>query len=109
MDEVGVVSNIAAGGIMPALHPDEFMAGYGRLPLLHQPGEQYLYNSGSDILGVLIPRATGMSLGAYVRERLFVPLGMNDTVSASRRISSIDWQPATGPIPQRGHSRSLTG
>jgi CubicO group peptidase (beta-lactamase class C family) len=64
---------------MPSLPPDELMAGYGHLPLLHQPGEQYLYNSGSDIVGVLIARATGMSLGEFLQERLFAPLGMKDT------------------------------
>jgi CubicO group peptidase (beta-lactamase class C family) len=79
MDESGVFPDINAAGIMPSLAPDEFMAGYGRLPLLHQPGEQYLYNSGSDILGVLITRATGMSLGEFLQERLFAPLDMKDT------------------------------
>ena len=79
MDESGVFPDINAGGIMPNLPPDEFMEGYGRLLLLHQPGEQYFYNSGSDILGVLISRATGMSLGAFLQERLFVLLGMKDT------------------------------
>jgi CubicO group peptidase (beta-lactamase class C family) len=55
------------------------MEGYSRLPLLHQPGEQYLYNSGSDILGILIARATDMSLGDFLQERIFAPLGMKDT------------------------------
>ncbi|MGH2614464.1 MAG: serine hydrolase domain-containing protein [Thermomicrobiales bacterium] len=79
MDESGVFPNVAAGGIMPTLPPDELMQGYGNLPLLHQPGEQYFYNSGSDILGVLIARATDMSLGEFLQERLFTPLGMKDS------------------------------
>jgi CubicO group peptidase (beta-lactamase class C family) len=59
--------------------PDSFMAALGRLPLLHQPGEQWLYHTGSDILGVLVARAAGMSLGDFLAERLFAPLGMRDT------------------------------
>jgi CubicO group peptidase (beta-lactamase class C family) len=46
---------------------------------LHQPGERWLYNSGSDILGVLIARASGQTLGAFLNERIFVPIGMKDT------------------------------
>jgi CubicO group peptidase (beta-lactamase class C family) len=79
MEESGVFPDVAAGGVLPTLPPDELMAGYGALPLLHQPGEQYLYNSGADILGVLIARASGMSLGEFMQGRLFTPLGMKDT------------------------------
>jgi CubicO group peptidase (beta-lactamase class C family) len=79
IEESGVFTDAAAGGILPTLPPDEIMAGYGRLPLLHQPGEQYFYNSGSDILGVLIARASDMSFGEFLQERLFAPLGMKDS------------------------------
>lgn len=61
------------------LTPDEWLAGLGSLPLVHQPGERWLYNTGSYVLGVLIARATGGSLGAFLRERIFGPLGMADT------------------------------
>jgi CubicO group peptidase (beta-lactamase class C family) len=33
--------------------PDEWMRRFGTLPLLHQPGEKWMYNTGSDVLGVL--------------------------------------------------------
>jgi CubicO group peptidase (beta-lactamase class C family) len=59
--------------------PDEWMRALGTLPLVHQPGEQWLYNTGSDILGVLVARATGQSFDAFLRERIFEPLGMHDT------------------------------
>ncbi len=75
MEEAGV----APGPTLPAHAPDELMERFGRLPLLHQPGEQWMYNSGSDILGVLIARASGKSLETFLRERLFEPLGMQDT------------------------------
>ena len=59
--------------------PDELMKRFGSLPLIHQPGEQWLYHSGSDILGVLIARASDKSLGTFLHERILAPLGMNDT------------------------------
>src|SRR3989454_8190986 len=62
---------------MPA--PDEWMRRLGRLPLMHQPGEQWMYNTGSDVLGVLIARASGQPLETFLRERLFEPLEMRDT------------------------------
>ena len=62
---------------MPA--PDEWMRRLGQLPLMHQPGEQWMYNTGSDVLGVLIARASGQPLETFLRERLFEPLEMRDT------------------------------
>jgi CubicO group peptidase (beta-lactamase class C family) len=62
---------------MPA--PDEWMRRLGSLPLMHQPGEQWMYNTGSDVLGVLIARASGQPLETFLHERLFEPLGMRDT------------------------------
>jgi CubicO group peptidase (beta-lactamase class C family) len=58
---------------------DEFMTCLGGLPLASQPGERWLYHMSADILGVLIARAAGMSLSAFLRERIFEPLGMKDT------------------------------
>jgi CubicO group peptidase (beta-lactamase class C family) len=72
-------AEVASGPILPAHAPDELMKRFGSLPLVHQPGERWLYDSGSDILGVLISRATGTSLEEFLRERIFAPLGMNDT------------------------------
>ncbi len=59
--------------------PDEFMKRLGSLPLAHQPGERWLYHMGCEILGVLIARVSGRSFGAFLRERIFEPLGMKDT------------------------------
>jgi len=59
--------------------PDDFMRRLGQLPLAHQPGERWLYHTGAEILGVLIARVSGRSLGTFLRERIFEPLGMIDT------------------------------
>jgi CubicO group peptidase (beta-lactamase class C family) len=72
-------AGVAPGPNLPSHGPDEMMKRFGSLPLLHQPGEKWMYHSGSDILGVLIARATGRKLEAFFRERIFEPLGMKDT------------------------------
>ncbi len=75
MDEAGV----APGPDPPSLPPEEWMARLGGLPLIHHPGERWMYDTGSEALGVLISRATGQPLEAFFRERIFGPLGMTDT------------------------------
>src|SRR5215207_390854 len=89
-------AGLAPGPTLPSHAPDELMKRFGSLPLLHQPGEKWLYNSGSDILGVLIARAAGTSLEEFLRERIFTPLGINDTafsvpVSKLERLASSYW------------------
>ncbi|MFJ1709299.1 serine hydrolase domain-containing protein [Kitasatospora sp. NPDC088346] len=59
--------------------PDAWMAALSRIPLLHQPGEFWLYNTCSDIQGVLISRVSGSTLPDFLAERVFEPLGMADT------------------------------
>ncbi len=84
--------------------PDEWMRRLSELPLLHQPGAQWLYNTGADVLGVLIARAAGQPLETFLRERLFEPLGMNDTsfsVPATKldRLTTSYWtNPETGAV-----------
>jgi CubicO group peptidase (beta-lactamase class C family) len=59
--------------------PDEWMRRLGELPLMAQPGERWLYTAGSNVLSVLIARASGHSLPDFFRARIFEPLGMADT------------------------------
>jgi len=72
-------AGLAPSANPPQVAPDEYMRRIGQLPLLHQPGERWLYHTGSEILGVLIARASGQSLESFFRERIFAPLGMQDT------------------------------
>jgi CubicO group peptidase (beta-lactamase class C family) len=82
--------------------PDAWIRGLGMLPLMYQPGEKWMYHTGSDVLGVLIARASGQLLEAFFRERIFEPLGMKDTgfsVPAPElgRLASCYWtHPETG-------------
>jgi len=59
--------------------PDEWIRRLGTLPLMHQPGEKWMYHTGSDVLGVLVARAAGQPFETFLRERLLEPLGMQDT------------------------------
>ena len=59
--------------------PDAWLACLAELPLLAQPGERWLYNTGSQVLGVLASRATGESFDKVLRDRVLDPLGMHDT------------------------------
>jgi CubicO group peptidase (beta-lactamase class C family) len=59
--------------------PDEWVRRFGSLPLMYQPGERWNYNVGSLLLGVLLARAAGKSLGDVLAERVFEPLGMTET------------------------------
>lgn len=64
-------------GVTPP--PDEWIRRLGSLPLMYQPGERWMYNTGADILSVLLARVSGKPLDTLLRERLFEPLGMRDT------------------------------
>ena len=91
---------------------DEFMRCLGRLPLAHQPGDRWLYHMSAEILGVLIARASGMSLSSFMRERIFHPLGMNDTgftvpaAKLDRVATCYKTDPASGEITILEEARS---
>ena len=52
------------------------------LPLLHEPGEQWTYGASTRVLGEAIEKASGQPLDVFLRDRIFKPLGMNDTAFA---------------------------
>ena len=73
---VPIADALNALGRPPA---DEWIRRLGALPLVHQPGERWMYDTAADVTGVLIARATGKSFGDALRERICDPLGMKDT------------------------------
>lgn len=77
MGELGLGTGPPAPATPP--EPDEWARRLGTLPLAHQPGEGWLYDTGSDVLGVLVARAAGRPFDQVLRERVFEPLGMADT------------------------------
>ena len=102
MSELGLEQGPPAPSTAPP--PDEWMRRLGTLPLLHQPGEKWMYNTGSDVLGVLIARASGQPLKTFFRERIFEPLGMKDTgfsvpaTKLDRFVTSYWTHPETGEL-----------
>jgi CubicO group peptidase (beta-lactamase class C family) len=50
-----------------------------QIPLEFDPGTSWNYSVSTDVLGVLVERISGQSLGDYFREHIFAPLGMDDT------------------------------
>lgn len=61
------------------LSPDEWIARLASIPLIDQPGAGFHYGHSTDLLGLLLARMEGASLGEVMRRRLFDPLGMRDT------------------------------
>jgi CubicO group peptidase (beta-lactamase class C family) len=62
-----------------ALTPAEFTERLAAAPLAHQPGTYWEYSLASDLLGRVVEAASGKRLGDFLDERVFKPLGMNDT------------------------------
>ena len=50
-----------------------------KCPLVHDPGENFSYGMSVDVLGYLIEVVSGKPVDQYFREKIFEPLGMNDT------------------------------
>ena len=59
--------------------PDEFIAALASLPLEFSPGERWNYSVSTDVLGVVVERASGRDLESFFAECIFHPLGMEDS------------------------------
>jgi len=57
----------------------EFIDKVGKLPLVYQPGEGWIYSISVDIQGYLVERLSGKPFADFLRDRIFTPLGMKDT------------------------------
>ncbi len=82
--------------------PAEQVSRLATIPLLRQPGTAWEYSLSTDVLGRVIEAASGKRLGDFMAERIFRPLGMNDTAfhvpeaKMNRLAASFDKDPATG-------------
>ena len=80
--------------------PDTWIAALGSLPLLAQPGERWMYNTGAQVLGVLVARAAGQPFSQVLTTRIFAPLGMRGTgfwTADTRRLATA-YQPTPGGL-----------
>ena len=57
----------------------EFANAIGRCPLAFNPGEHWMYGFSADILGAVVEVASGRRFGDFLRDEIFVPLGMMST------------------------------
>jgi CubicO group peptidase (beta-lactamase class C family) len=72
----------------PTRKLEDMIEELATIPLAFQPGTRYHYGAGTDVAAHLIQVLSGRSLGAFLEERLFTPLGMPDTgfgVPAAKR------------------------
>ncbi len=67
------------GDIDSDVAPDDWIRRLAKLPLIGQPGSAMYYGTSTDLLGFLIARIEGTSLGVLLERRIFGPLGMKDT------------------------------
>ncbi|RYF43721.1 MAG: class A beta-lactamase-related serine hydrolase [Comamonadaceae bacterium] len=66
-------------------------------PLAHQPGSCWQYSRATDVLGTVLEVASGQPLGVLLRQRVFDPLGMNDTGFA---LAPDQWRRIAEPFAQ---------
>ncbi len=66
-------------GVLSSPNLDVMMEKIAEIPLLYQPGEQWVYSVAVDIQGYIVEQLTGMTFGEFLVENIYAPLGMNDT------------------------------
>jgi CubicO group peptidase (beta-lactamase class C family) len=79
MKAIYAKNGIYAGFVYDKLLLADAINKLGTLPLVHQPGERFTYGLSIDVLGYLVEKVSGKSLDQFLKERIFQPLGMNDT------------------------------
>lgn len=70
-----------AGVLAPGRSQQEFIDTLAALPLLSEPGAAWIYSVATDIEGYLIEKWTGMEAGEFLQQRIFGPLGMDETMT----------------------------
>jgi CubicO group peptidase (beta-lactamase class C family) len=79
MNEVYAKAGIPLGFESRPLVLGDWIRKLAKLPLIHQPGERFTYGLNTDVLGYFVEVISGVSFDLFLKERLFDPLGMEDT------------------------------
>jgi CubicO group peptidase (beta-lactamase class C family) len=101
-----------SGNVAETMTGGEFIDALAKLPLHYQPGTKWDYSYGLDILGLALESMTKQPLGSVLKDRIFGPLGMNDTAftvpkeKASRIAKALPTDPVTGQ-PQSIRDQTL--
>ncbi len=88
---------------------EELIVNIADIPLLYDPGEEWVYSIAVDIQGYIVQRLSGMRFGEFLEQRMFQPLGMNDTrfyvqeQDRSRFAEVHNWDEERGTLVQRPH------
>src|SRR5260221_7011448 len=67
------------GEVVKAGTLSSMIADLAKIPLEFSPGEAWNYSVATDVIGYLIEKISGMPFEAFLKQRIFDPLGMNDT------------------------------
>ena len=99
-------NNITAGVNVQDDNLSNAMSRLGTLPLIHQPGEKFTYGLNVDLLGELVEIWSGKTLEEFFNQRIFVPLGMNDTYfnlpqSKANRLVNMYSEDSTGVLQKQ--------
>ncbi len=62
-----------------SMSTQEFVHELGKLPLMFDPGSEWLYGSSADVLGAVIEKISDMELADFMKKEIIDPLGMTDT------------------------------
>jgi CubicO group peptidase (beta-lactamase class C family) len=107
----GYFGSSAVDKIYQADHPlakanlQQAVERLAQIPLLYQPGEAWVYSVSVDIQGHIVEKLSGKTLGQFMQERIFSPLGMKDTAfhvpkEKISRVATIYQGGANGLTPQ---------
>ncbi|MEZ6000665.1 serine hydrolase domain-containing protein [Hyphomonas sp.] len=92
---------------------DEYVKRIAEVPLMYQPGTAWSDSAASDLQGIIIERISGERLGAFMKRRIFDPLGMVDTgfsVTEAQRWRLADltaWAPGQPLTPVEGPHQAM--
>ncbi len=67
------------GEVIKAGTLDSMIEDLAKIPLEFSPGEAWNYSVSTDVLGYLVGKISGVPFEQFLKERIFKPLGMNDT------------------------------
>lgn len=93
-----------ADKVLGARSRADFVKAIAELPLVDQPGKRWKYSIAVDIQGLIVEKLTGMSLGDFMKTRIFDPLKMKDTgfwlpaEKADRLASLYVWGPKVNKL-----------
>ncbi|HKF46620.1 MAG TPA: serine hydrolase domain-containing protein [Terracidiphilus sp.] len=80
-----------------------------KLPLLYQPGQQWVYSLSMDIEGYVVEKLSGQSLPDFMRDHIYMPLGMKDSgfyvpAEKQKRFATLYWwDPDSGTVSAQPH------